>query len=84
MHGKMQVSLFVTEHTQPQSEQRCSLLMWAIWKVQTTGNHKKGRQMNAPMLLLLIIIRDASGRSVATYVKEKILSSVCAKVAHNN
>ena len=40
--------------------------------------------MNAPMLLLLIIIRDASGRSVATYVKEKILSSVCAKVAHNN
>jgi hypothetical protein len=78
----MQVSLFATAHTQPQLEQRCSLLMWAIWQVQTTGNHKKGRQMNAPMSLLLITIRDASGRSVAAYVKEKTVRSVSVTVAH--
>jgi hypothetical protein len=81
--GKMQVSLFVTEHTQPKSEERCSLLMWAIWKVQTTGNHKKGRQMNAPVLLLLIIIRVASGRCVATYVKEKIIRCLSTTMAHD-
>jgi len=82
--GKIQVSLFVTEHTLPRSEQRCSLLMWAIWKVQTTGNHKKGRQMNVSMLLLLIIIRVASGRSVVTYVKEKTVRCLNATLAHGN
>ena len=41
--------------------------------------------MNAPiLLLLLIIIRDASGRSVATYVKERTLSWVSATVTHGN
>lgn len=58
-------------------------VMWAMWKVQTTGNNKKGKQMNAPTLVL-ITIRDVSGRSIVTYVKEKILRhATCNSVSRD-
>lgn len=58
-------------------------VMWAMWKVQTTGNNKKGKEMNAPTLVL-ITIRDVSGRSIVTYVKEKILRhATCNSVSRD-